>query len=157
GDVAPMYMVRPPGPGPTPKYMVRPPGPGDIAPMYMVRPPGGGIVAKYMVVPPGIVPMYIAPAPWAGVDAHQAVINRVSADGKVSKKEAVLVRKLFNRDITEARKEGKDISGKVASFLHKVLDRLQLDKTAKNLIFGAGGPGYTRPVITPKYMIVRPE
>ena len=159
GPVA-KYMVVRPGPGPVAKYMVVRPDPGPVAKYMVVHPgpgPGGGpIVAKYMVVPPGIVPMYVAQPPWAGVDAHQAVINKVTADGKLSKKEAVLLRKLFNRDIKEAAAVDKDIRSKVAAYLHKVLDKLKLDPGAKDLIFGLGGPGYTRPIIVAKYLVRGP-
>jgi len=95
--------------------------------------------------------------PWAGLNAHQAVINKVIKDGKLVKTEAQLVRKLFNRDIAEAKKDGKDISAKVASYLHKTLDKLSGDKATKDLIFGLGGPGYTRPTPIAKYMVVRPS
>jgi hypothetical protein len=153
------YMV--PSPGPTMKYMVHPPGGGDggIVAKYMVRPPGaggGGIVAKYMVVPPDVVAKYMVVPPWAGVDAHQAVLNKVTADGKLTKTEANLLCKLFNRDIAEARKEGRDITAKVTAFLHKNLDKLSGDKATKDIIFGAGGPGYRQPVVVAKYM-VRPR
>jgi len=132
--------------GPTPKYMVRPPSPG-----------GGGspIVAKYMVVPPHVVAKYMVVPPWAGIDAHQAVINKASADGKLSKAEATLLRKLFNRDIDEASKDGQDIRGKVKSFLQSALDGVKMDKASKDLLYGPGGPGFT-PVVA-KYMVVPPK
>ncbi len=145
GPVA-KYMVRPPAPGPTPKYMVHPPGPGGG---------GGPIVAKYMVVPPDVVAKYMVVPPWAGIDAHQAVINKVTSNGKVSHTEAQLVRKLFNRDIAEAWKDGRDIRPQVQAYLHNALDGLKMDKTSKNLIFGVGGPGYKAPFVA-KYMVVRP-
>ncbi len=148
--------------GPVPKYMVRPPAPdpGGVVAKYMVRPPvhgGGGspIVAKYMVVPPHVVAKYMVVPPWAGVDAHQAVINKVTADGKLTKTEATLLRKLFNRDIDEASKDGEDIRGKVKAFLNSALDGVKMDKASKDLLYGPGGPGYT-PVVA-KYMVVPPK
>ena len=106
-------------------------GDGQIRPMYIAP---GPIVAKYMVVPP-----------WAGIDAHQALINKVERNGIMGVREAQLVRKIFNRDIAEADKEGRDIRPQVAKYLHKVLDKLKASDKANNLVFGPGGPGAGRP------------
>lgn len=102
-------------------------GDGQITPKYMAP---GPIVAKYMVVPP-----------WAGIDAHQALINKVERNGIMGVREAQLIRKIFNRDIAEAKKEGRDIRKQVAKYLHKVLDSLKASDKAHNLVFGPGGPG----------------
>ncbi len=132
------------------------PGRGGIRPEYIAPGPGGGgIVARYIVVPPVIVPMYMVVPPWGGIDAHQAVINKVTADGKMSKREAVIIRRLFNRDIQEAAKDGKDIRSKVGSYLHRVLDSLKADKAARALVFGPGGPGFAKPTGPIAMYIVR--
>ncbi|MBI5546273.1 MAG: hypothetical protein HY901_20480 [Deltaproteobacteria bacterium] len=121
--IAAKYMVQPPKPS------IEEPSTPPIAPKYMVVP--GPIVARYMVVPP-----------WAGVDAHQAVINKATKNGIVSVKEATSLAKLFNRDITEAKKEGSDIRTDVAEFLHQALRSVKMSAKAKDIVFGKNGPGH---------------
>jgi len=125
---------------------------GDTAP----------IAAKYVVVRPDIVAKYMVVPPWGGIDAHQSIINKVTKDGKVTKTEALLIRKLFNRDIKEASRDGQDIRADVRAFLTKALKGMKMDKTAKALIFGKGGPAAEPPVVAkyvvpaPKYMVPGP-
>ncbi|MBI3182351.1 MAG: hypothetical protein HYZ28_09430 [Myxococcales bacterium] len=168
GRAVALYVAPAPGRGGgrvVPEYIAPRPEPGPIRPVYIApapRPgPGGGIVARYIAPGPGIVPKYMVVPPWGGIDAHLALINRVTRDGKVTTKEATLIRKLFNRDIMEAAKEGRDIRPQVARYLHRVLDNVKMDKGAQHLIFGKGGPGCTpKPSpgpIVPMYMVVRPD
>lgn len=117
------------------------------------RPP---VVARYIAPGPGIVPKYMVVPPWAGVDAHQAVVNKIMKDGKVDKKEASLVRKLFNRDISEAKKEGRDIRKPVARYLDKVFGKVKMDAGAHALIFGRGGPGWDPEQMIAMYIVHRP-
>lgn len=123
-------------PGVTPKYGVQPP----VTPKYGVKPPE--VTPKYAVVPGPVVAKYAVVPPWAGVDAHQAVINKVVKDGYLNAKEATTLAKLFNRDIAEAQKDGRDIRKQVADFLHSVLDKVKMSQKSKDIVFGPGGPGY---------------
>ncbi|MGC4121346.1 MAG: hypothetical protein QM765_43570 [Myxococcales bacterium] len=138
-------------PAMTIKYMVPPPKPSPekppVAAKYMVvRPPAdnGGkppVAAKYMVVPSPIVAKYMVVPPWAGVDAHQAVINKATKNGVVSLSEATAMAKLFNRDIAHADKEGRNIRSDVAKFLKAALGSVKMSDKAKDVLFGQGSPG----------------
>jgi hypothetical protein len=120
------------------------------------KPGGNPVVARYIAPGPGIVPKYMVVPPWAGIDAHQAVVNKIMKDGKVDKKEASLVRKLFNRDISEAKKDGHDIRKQVARYLDKVFGKVKMDAGAHALIFGRGGPGWDPNQMIAMYIVHRP-
>jgi hypothetical protein len=120
--------------------------------------PGGPIVARYLVVRPEIVARYLVVQPWQGIDAHQAVVNKVVKDGKLTKSEAAILRKMFNHDIATEKKHGNDISDKVRMFLGAMLANVKMDAAAKKLIFGKGGPAAEQasgPIVA-KYVIQRP-
>lgn len=104
------------------------------------------IVARYMIVPPDIVARYMVVPPWVSLDAHTAIINEATSKGVVNVELARLIRKVFNRDVMEARKEGRDISQEVASYLKSALGDLKMDDTAKDLLFGPGSPGHNEPI-----------
>lgn len=158
------YMIHPPKPNPggvVAKYMItRPPEKPPVAVKYMVvKPPvddGGNkppIVARYMIVPGPIVAKYMIVPPWAGIDAHQAVINKATSNGVVSLAEATTLSKLFNRDIAAADKEGRNIRPDVAKFLKTALADVKMSDKAKNAIFGEGGPGFTPKKPEPCYIM----
>jgi hypothetical protein len=119
------------------------------------KPEGGTIVAKYLVPSPEIVARYVVPGPWTNnFDAHVSLINKTTKDHKVSISEARVLRKMFNNDIAEAKRNGKDIGTKVADYLDKALKGCTMGKTANTLIFGEGGPAHRKN--PPVYYILPP-